>query len=118
MAEDMHRALVERQDLMEARASALAEAAVSQHATWVKRLGEPPTDPEVCEKWMLQVRVVAAYRDRYGVEDHAPVGADVRTHLQGLDAARARQAIRRAEAIATDASRGEGGPALKGHVLG
>jgi hypothetical protein len=117
MADDMRQALVERHRLMEERVAALAEGAVAQRASWVKRLGEPPADPASRDCWIAQVRVVAAYRDRYVVDDHVPVGADVRTDLQGLDAARARQAIRRAASIAADASRGAGPPTLEVPVL-
>jgi len=118
MADDMRRALVERQELMEARASALGAAAVSQRAPWVKRLGEPPADPRLRDQWMAQVRTVAAYRDRYGVECSAPIAADVRADVQGLDAARARQAVRHAASISTDATLGAAPPVLKGQVLG
>jgi conjugative relaxase-like TrwC/TraI family protein len=118
MAEDMRQALVERQELMEERAAALAEAAVAQRAWWVKRLGEPPADPALRGSWMERVRVVAAYRDRYGVEGHTPVGADVRTDVQGLDAARARQAVRHAAGISADTTLGAPPPALEGQVLG
>jgi conjugative relaxase-like TrwC/TraI family protein len=99
MDPDMRRALVERQELMEARATALAEAAASQRARWLRKLGEPPTDPTRREQWLDQVRVVAAYRDRYDIDSTSPVGADAITDAQRLDAARARQAVRRAATI-------------------
>jgi hypothetical protein len=118
MADDMHQALIERQELMEERAAALAEAAVAQRASWVRRLGQPPADPATRERWLEQVRVVAAYRDRYGVEGQTPVGADVRTDVQGLDAARARQAVRHAARISADTALGAPLPALEGQVLG
>jgi conjugative relaxase-like TrwC/TraI family protein len=118
MADDMRQALDERQELMEARAAALAEAAVSQRAPWVKRLGELPTDARLRDHWMAQVRTVAAYRARYGVECSAPIGADVRTDVQGLDAARARQAVRHAASNSTDATLGGAPPVLEGQVLG
>ncbi|RNM11827.1 conjugal transfer protein [Nocardioides pocheonensis] len=118
MADDMRRALAERQELMESRASEIGEAAVSQRVPWVKRLGEPPADLRLRDQWMAQVRIVAAYRDRYGVGGHAPVGADVRTDVEGLDAARARQAVRHAVGISAVASLGAAPPALEGQVLG
>jgi hypothetical protein len=118
MADDMHQALIERHELMEKRAAALADGAVAQRASWVKRLGEPPTDPQMREQWMLQVRVVAAYRDRHGVEGDVPVGGDACTDVQGLDAARARQAVRRAANTASDPARGPIPPVLGGQILG
>jgi DNA-binding protein YbaB len=45
--------------------------------------------------------IVAAYRDRYRVDDRLALG-EPRTSAQDLDAARARRAIRRARKIAGD----------------
>jgi conjugative relaxase-like TrwC/TraI family protein len=104
MADDMRRALVERQQLLEARASALAEAAVAQRPSWLRRLGEPPTDPQRRAEWTAQVRIVAAYRDRYDLDSNSPLGTGAQTDTQALDAARARQAIRRATEIAGKAA--------------
>jgi hypothetical protein len=118
MADDRRRALVERQELMEARVSTLGEAAVSQRAPWLKRLGEPPADPQLRDQWMAEVRTVAAFRDRYGVECSTPVCADVRTDSQGLDAARARQAVCRTAGISSEATLGAAPPTLAGQVLG
>jgi hypothetical protein len=104
MSDEMRRALIERQELMETRATALAEAAVAQRAPWVRKLGEPPTDLRLREQWMQQVRIAAAYRDRYAVDSNSPVGADAVTDAQRLDAARARQAARRAADVAEKAA--------------
>jgi hypothetical protein len=119
MADDMRRALNERQALMEQRAAALADAAVAQGAPWVKRFGHPPSHLRPREQWLAQVRIVAAYRDRYGVDGTPPVSADVATDLQCLDAARARRAVRRAVSVSNDAdSRQANQLAHEGPALG
>ncbi len=102
MSDEMATALAERHELMEARALALAGRAVETGEPWLKRLGSPPeTDPSR-ERWLHEVRTVAAYRDRYREDGRSALG-DPRTNAQKFDAARAEQAIRRARAIADQA---------------
>ena len=110
MAPEMMTALTERQTLMESRAAALAEKAVEAEEPWLRRLGTPPTTQAARSQWLNEVSTVAAYRDRYRVDGGRALG-ECRTEAQKLDAARARQAIRRARAIAEreDAFRVEGG---------
>jgi hypothetical protein len=100
MPASMRRALAERQDLMESRATALAEAAVAQKATWLRRLGDPPDDRREREPWMQEVRVVAAYRDLWQVDSESPVGPGGDSDRQRVDEARARRSVRRAADIA------------------
>lgn len=100
MADDMRAALTERQRLMDARALALADGAVARNAPWLERLGEPPKAPRDREGWLRWVSVVAAYRDRYFIDSSSALGAGPTTDTQRVDAARSRQAIRRAVAIA------------------
>jgi hypothetical protein len=71
---DMARALVERDQAMEARARTLAEQAVEGRHRWVRQLGTPPSDPARREQWMREVSTVAAYRDRWGHTDRSIVG--------------------------------------------
>ncbi len=116
MSEKMARALTERADLMEARAMTLAEKAAEDKAAWLKRLGTVPATAGARRRWLHEVRTVAAYRDRYGVEGPRVLG-EPRTDAQKLDAARAEQAIRRARAIADDAASAQEGrsQALESH---
>jgi hypothetical protein len=65
--EDMGRALRERDEAMERRAMTLAERSVEHKAAWVRRLGSPPADPAMRAAWLHEVRVVAAYRDRWNI---------------------------------------------------
>jgi conjugative relaxase-like TrwC/TraI family protein len=104
MADSMRRALTERQDLLESRATALAEAAVGGRPAWVRRIGEPPADPRQRDCWMREVRVVAAYRDLWQVDSDSPVGSAGASDRQRVDEARARKAVRRASDIAQRAS--------------
>ena len=70
---DMGRALQERDEAMERRAAALAEQAVDRNPPWVRRLGSPPDDSAVRAVWTHQVRVIAAYRERWNLTGAAPV---------------------------------------------
>ena len=110
MSPEMMTALAERQTLMESRAVALAANAVEADEPWLRRLGTPPTTGAARSRWLKEVSTVAAYRDRYRVDGGCDLG-ECRTEAQKLDAARARQAIRRARAIAEgeDPFRIEGG---------
>ncbi|MGH8996386.1 MAG: MobF family relaxase, partial [Acidimicrobiales bacterium] len=98
---DMARALTERDRAIESRAQTLAEQAVERNAGWVRRLGRPPADPTQRAVWMSQVRVVAAYRDRWGVGGQAVVGreADVSTIEQLGHHKRAQLAAQKAQTI-------------------
>lgn len=102
MSDEMRAGLVEREALMEARAFALAEDAVSKSARWLRRLGQPPAHPKARDRWLHEVRTVAAYRDRYGIDERTVLGPEPTTDTQRLDRARANAAIRRAEAIARE----------------
>jgi len=119
MSDEMRAALAERQGLLEERASALAEAAVSQRAPWVRKLGDSPTNARQREVWMQEVRVVAAYRDLYDVDSDSPVGPAGATDRQRIDEARARKSVRRAASLVEVAwDRRSGGVACESPVLG
>ena len=67
MAPDMRAALDERRDLIEQRASELAEDAVQTKSSWVRRMGDRPADRHEGEHWDRAIVIIAAYRDRYGI---------------------------------------------------
>ena len=104
MSQEMTTALRERQNLIEERAHSLAEDAVERREPWLKRLGAPPAENGARAQWLRQVRTVAAYRDRYRIDASTALGDDPRPDAQKLDAARAALAIRRARAVAEQAS--------------
>lgn len=97
MSAGMRKSLVEHEDHMEKRATAVAETAVAEKAEWLRKLGPVPTDPLDRDLWMQDVRIVAAYRDRWGVKDvDSPVGSAGTSDRHRVDEARARKAVRRA----------------------
>ena len=100
MSDEMRTALTQRQELLEERATAQAEAAIATKAPWVRKLGDVPTDRRQRGLWMQEVRVVAAYRDLYGVESDSRVGSAGESDRQRVDEARARKSVRRAADIA------------------
>jgi hypothetical protein len=112
MSSKMRRALTERQGLLESRANGLAEAAVAGRAAWLRRLGEPPADRRQRDRWMQEVRVVAAYRDLWQVDSDSPVGPAGDSDRQRIDEARARNAVRRAADVAA-----EGGHRRRSNVV-
>ena len=73
MDPEMAKALQQRDEAIERRAAALAAWAVERKHPWVRRLGSPPDEPAACAAWTHQVRVVAAYRERWNLNGVAPV---------------------------------------------
>jgi hypothetical protein len=74
----MARGLEERDEAMQRRARALAEQAIEQNQVWVRRLGIAPSDPLARERWIEAVTTVAAYRERWNIDDeHLPLGRKV-----------------------------------------
>ena len=100
MSAEFRHALTERRDLIEARADALLDAALTDHDGWAKTLGAPPKQPRVAAAWRQAARTVIAYRDRYGITDTSPFGAPAEDDAQKIDAARARAALDRARTLA------------------
>ncbi len=104
MSAEDRQAIGERAELIEARALALAAAAVDAGAPWARRLGRPPTDPKDQTPWMLAAATVAAYRDRYKVSSDLPVGGGATADAQRADRRRAVQAARRAADSAAEST--------------
>ena len=75
----------ERAELIEARALALATAAVGAGAPWARRLGAAPTEPRANASWLLAVATVAAYRERYEIESDLPTGGGSSSDAQRPD---------------------------------
>jgi hypothetical protein len=100
MSPDMRQALTERRDLIEARADALLDTALTENAPWTAALGTPPKDAKSAATWRSLARTVGAYRDRYRITDNATLGAPAENEAQKIDAARARTALNRARILA------------------
>ncbi len=99
MTFDMRAALDERKALIEQRAMTIAETATTASEPWTTTLGKAPSDARQRQTWLKQVRVIAAYRDRYGITDSAPLGQDGGRANQRLDAERARAALQNAQRL-------------------
>ncbi|MGA5584513.1 MobF family relaxase [Streptomyces thermodiastaticus] len=96
MPSEMRQALTERRDLIEARADALLDTALTEKHEWITKLGTPPKVARAAQAWRHAARTIAAYRDRYGITGPAPLGAPAEAETQMIDAARARAALGRA----------------------
>ena len=81
--EDLARALREREEAIERRATALLERAIADRAGWLRRLGRPPQDEPLRTLWLREARVVAAYRDRWDV--HTPEAVDQRASARTIE---------------------------------
>ena len=89
----------ERRDLIEARADAILDAAVSEGHEWIVMLGKQPKQERAAQLWRHAARTIAAYRDRYGITDTTALGRPAKSDGQKIDAARARAALDRANSL-------------------
>lgn len=92
---EMRQALTERRDLIETRADALLDTALTEKHEWIAKLGIQPKQARAAQAWRYAARTIAAYRDRYGASGPAPLGAPAEAEAQKIDAARARAALER-----------------------
>jgi conjugative relaxase-like TrwC/TraI family protein len=99
MTSDMRAALEERKTLIEHRAITIAATATTAGEPWTATLGNAPSDARRRQAWLTQVRVIAAFRDRYGITDPAPLGQAAGGASQRLDAERARAALHNAQRL-------------------
>ncbi|RLQ86570.1 MobF family relaxase [Mycetocola zhadangensis] len=106
---DLRRALDERGAMMEARASAVLDAALLVRAPWTRALGSTPQGSGSVA-WRQCACTVAAYRDRYGVVSARTLGPPLSSVAQERDVASARAAIRRAQQLAGEDHRFEASP--------
>ena len=90
----MRQALNERRGLIEQRADALVDQAFEEPADWVQMLLPERKDEEALTGWRVRARVIAAYRDRYGVTGGDPLGPVPERSAQMIDYARARAAAK------------------------
>ncbi|EWT07136.1 conjugal transfer protein [Intrasporangium chromatireducens Q5-1] len=95
LAPDMRQALTERRELIEARADAILDTARQAAEPWTTLLGNPSADERGAARWRRDARTVAAYRDRYGITDDAPLGPGPVGTSQKIDHAHAATALRR-----------------------
>ena len=73
---DMDRGLKERAEALQRRAHELAERAIDQNPLWLRQLGARPSDPLAAERWLEAVKTIAAYRERWSIDDDPrPLGS-------------------------------------------
>ena len=101
MSADMRRALDERSGLIESRANAVLDEAMSRGARWTRALGAVPRRQETTS-WRQLACTVAAYRDRYAIVGMTALGTAPQTETQRRDAAHARVALEAAKRIAEE----------------
>ncbi|MGG5172909.1 MobF family relaxase [Pseudarthrobacter sp. J1738] len=95
MGEDLRQALDERRELIETRADAVLDSALSEAEPWIATLGPTPDDPRKRQAWRHHARTVAAYRDRYQITGSSPLGAEPQSQAQKIDVARAKASLAR-----------------------
>lgn len=93
---EMRQALTERRDLIEVRAIALPDTALSDGALWTTALGAEPKNAKRAVARRRHAVVVATYRDRYAITELGPLGAPPDNEAQRTDSARARASLDRA----------------------
>jgi conjugative relaxase-like TrwC/TraI family protein len=96
MTDEYQQALNERAALIERRVTDLVQRAGCDDERWLTALGPEPEDTAARHTWQAAARMIAAYRDRYGITTAVPLGSEpVSTDAQAVDAARAAAALRR-----------------------
>jgi conjugative relaxase-like TrwC/TraI family protein len=92
MQPEMRQALAERRRLLEERAAAALDEALSAGETWTRSLGTSPRG-SAAVAWRRHACTIAAYRDRYGIVGATALGPAPISTAQRLDASRARIAV-------------------------
>ena len=112
---EMAQALAQRDQAMKERARTLADQAVGTGESWIQHLGTPPATPARRERWIREVSTIAAYRDRWHISGHSPVGkqGDVSHTEQTGQRQRAQAAAARAIAITSAAAEKQANPSLE-----
>ncbi|TFB66947.1 conjugal transfer protein [Cryobacterium sp. Hz7] len=99
MIAEMRQALDERGDLIESRALAVLDSALSAGDQWTRELGTV-TRSTATTAWRQHACTVAAYRDRYAIVGASALGSVPQTVAQRRDAFRARTALEAAKRLA------------------
>jgi hypothetical protein len=99
MAEDMRQALTRRQQTIEQRSTRLLLQAIKQRQPWTKDLGAVPNDDKSRQTWIRHARIIAAYRDRYGLTSSSALGPTPDNDIQSVDRRRAATRLRIIRAV-------------------
>jgi hypothetical protein len=103
----MARGLQERAEALQRRAGELAERAIDQNPLWLRQLGARPSDPFAAERWFEAVKTIAAYRERWSIDDDPrPLGSNATARsIEALSQRRLAQAAFNTAMRLTDATR-------------
>lgn len=115
---EMRQALAERHQLIEERATTLAEQAITEDAAWTRALGAQPAEPRKAEAWARHARTVAAYRDRYRITSTEALGPETDNVEEKIDRERAAQALARARTLSTKRPTRAGGTRVSARARG
>jgi hypothetical protein len=98
---EMKKALTGRRELIQQRAEAVLNQALSERQEWTLALADAPADVKAAAAWRRHAQTVAAYRDRYGITTRTPLGPAPDSDVQKIDAARAEAALTRLRDLAS-----------------
>ena len=90
-----------KSQLIQQRAEAVLNQALSERQEWALALGDAPAELEAAAAWRRQAQTVAAYRDRYGITTRTPLDPAPDSDAQKIDAARAKAALARLRDLAS-----------------
>src|SRR5699024_1654304 len=108
MTADLRHALDDGHQLVEHRATAGLDTAITDQEPWTTRLGAVPEGEKEAQAWRREARVVAAYRDHYQITGSHPLGPEPDTTAQKIGHARADTALQRAQALTRPRQDGPG----------
>ncbi|WP_454115695.1 MobF family relaxase [Microbacterium lacticum] len=102
IADDLGKALAERQALIESATHQLVSDAQEADAAWLTPLGQPPPDTRSQIQWRHCAATVALYRHRHGVSGRSPLGPSrgVGSAEQAMERRAAHDALIRARQLA------------------
>lgn len=116
MSDEMRQALSERETLIEQRADAILDIALTEQDAWIKRVGDQPVDERAASQWRQYARTVAAYRDRYQITGDHPLGVEPGTAAAKIDHARARLAVAGARRVSGPTSPSRQGAPIRNRI--
>ncbi|WP_166353550.1 MobF family relaxase [Phytoactinopolyspora limicola] len=100
----LRRALDERAELIEHRATELVQQAIADQPPWITELGPVPHDLTKRQQWQRHVATIAAYRELHAINGPAALGRDLSSEaIRRLGHRRARAAFGSAQKLAANA---------------
>jgi hypothetical protein len=88
LTSDMRTGLDQRKTLIQDRATAIVQAAITRGEAWLGELGPQPPDQPGAARWWTAAITTAACRDRHGLTGPTTLGAHPTNAIMYADAAR------------------------------